>query len=373
MHIDATLGARPTSLLRHSQWDGILVAMSAAHAAALLVIPSMPLVALALWWNANTIAHNFIHRPFFRSRTLNTGYSIFLSAVQGIPQALWRHRHLAHHAGRHRPFRWSVAFAVEIGVIGAVWAVALLIAPATFLGSYLPGYALGLVLCYLQGHFEHAHGRTISHYGRIYNLCFFNDGYHVEHHLRPSDHWTQLPRHTVDGAERSAWPPVLRWVDDVRPRALELLERAVLRSPRLQHFVLAAHERAIRALLDRAPRPARVLIVGGGLFPRTAIILRRLVPDASLVVVEEKAAHIETARRFLDDRVAFHHEIYDPRRSPTDADLVIVPLAYDGNRSALYADVPAPRLLVHDWLWHRKGRGMAVSWLLLKRVNLVTR
>jgi Fatty acid desaturase len=373
MHIDGTLGAGPRSILRHSQWDAILVAISAAHAVALLVIPSMPLVAVALWWNANTIAHNFIHRPFFRSRTLNASYSIFLSAVQGIPQTLWRHRHLAHHSGRHRRFRWSGLFTIELTVIAAVWASALVVAPATFLGSYMPGYAVGLVLCSLQGHFEHAHGRTISHYGRIYNLCFFNDGYHVEHHLRPSDHWTQLPRHTVEEAERSSWPPVLRWLDDVRPRVLDLLERAVLRSPRLQRFVLAAHERVIRALLAQVPQPARVLIVGGGLFPRTAIILRRLLPDASLVVVEEKAAHIETARRFLDDRVTFHHEIYDPRWSLTDADLVIVPLAYDGNRNALYAHAPAPRLLVHDWLWHRKGRGMAVSWLLLKRVNLVTR
>jgi Fatty acid desaturase len=373
MQIGATLDARPRSILRHSRWDAILVAMSVAHAAALLAIPSMPLVAVALWWNANTIAHNFIHRPFFRSRMANAGYSIFLSAVQGIPQTLWRHRHLAHHAGRHRRFRWSVPFAIELAAIAAVWTIAFVVARATFLGSYLPGYALGLVLCYLQGHFEHAHGGTISHYGRIYNLVFFNDGYHVEHHRRPSDHWTELPGHTVDGGERSSWPPVLRWLDDVRPRVLDLLEHAVLRSPRLQQFVVAAHERAIRALLERAPQPARVIIVGGGLFPRTAIILRRLLPDASLVVVEEKAAHIETARRFLDDRVAFHHEIYDPRRSPTDADLVIVPLAYDGNRNALYAQAPAPRLLVHDWLWHRKGRGMAVSWLLLKRVNLVTR
>ncbi len=33
-------------------------------------VPSVPLVAVALWWNANTIAHNFIHTPFFRSRAL---------------------------------------------------------------------------------------------------------------------------------------------------------------------------------------------------------------------------------------------------------------------------------------------------------------
>jgi hypothetical protein len=373
MHTVAAIAVRPGSILRHSPWDAILVALSVAHAAALLAIPSVPLVAVALWWNANTIAHNFIHTPFFRSRALNIGYSIFLSAVQGIPQALWRHRHLAHHAGRPRRFRWTLTFAFELAIILAVWASALVFAPTTFLAVYLPGYALGLVLCGLQGHFEHVRGGTISHYGRIYNLCFFNDGYHVEHHRRPGDHWTTLPRHAIHGAERSAWPPVLRWLDAVRPIALGALERVVLWSPRLQQFVLVAHERAIARLLAEAPRPARVVIVGGGLFPRTALILRRLLPEASLTVVEEKAAHIDVARRFLDDRVTFRHEVYDPRRAPAEADLVIVPLAFDGDRDAFYTHRPAPIVLIHDWLWRRRGSGVAISWLLLKRLNLVTR
>ena len=373
MQIDAALAARPKSLLRHSPWDAVLLGLSAAHAAALVTVPSIPLVAMALWWNANTIAHNFIHTPFFRSRALNAGYSIFLSVVQGIPQTLWRHRHLAHHAGRERAFRWTWPFALELVAIAAVWSIAFATARDTFLGTYLPGYAIGLVLCHLQGHFEHVHGGTISHYGRIYNVIFFNDGYHAEHHLRPGEHWTDLPRHVADGAERSAWPPVLRWLDGATPAILDALERAVLASPRLQRFVLASHERAIRALLAGAPQPARVIIVGGGLFPRTTIILRRLMPDASLVVVEEKAAHIETARRFLDDRTLFRHEIYDPRGSSTDADLLVVPLAFHGDREVLYSRVPAPRVLVHDWIWRRRGTGVTISWLLLKRLNLVTR
>ena len=373
MQIDAALAVRPKSLLRHSPWDAILVGLSAAHAAALVTVPSIPLVALALWWNANTIAHNFIHTPFFRSRALNVCYSIFLSALQGVPQTLWRHRHLAHHAGRERAFRWTSAFAVELGAILALWTIAFATARDTFVGTYLPGYAIGLALCYLQGHFEHVHGGTISHYGRIYNLCFFNDGYHAEHHLRPGEHWTDLPRHVVDGASQSSWPPVLRWLDDVPPAVLGGLERLVLSSPMLQRFVLARHDRAIRALLAGAPCPARVIIVGGGLFPRTTLILRRLLPDAALIVVEEKSAHIETARRFLDDRISFRHQIYDPRDSPTDADLLIVPLAFHGNREALYSRAPAPRVLVHDWIWRRRGTGIAVSWLLLKRLNLVTR
>jgi hypothetical protein len=378
MHVNVALASRPRSILRHSPWDAVLVGLSLAHAIALLTVPSIPLVAIALWWNANTIAHNFIHTPFFRSRAANTGYSIFLSLVQGIPQTLWRHRHLAHHAGQDRRFEWSWLFSIELTAIAASWSIALAVAPAAFLATYLPGYAIGLVLCYLQGYFEHVGGRTTSHYGRLYNVCFFNDGYHVEHHRRPGEHWTRLPERVVADADSSSWPPVLRWLDTcssgrVFARTLETLEQLVLRSSVLQRFVLAVHERAIRKLLAGVPPPARVTIVGGGLYPRTALILRRLLPDASLTVVEQKAAHIAIARRFLDEGVTFRNEFYDPRTSPGQADLVVVPLAFSGDRDALYAHAPAPILLVHDWLWRRKARGVPVSWLLLKRLNLVTR
>ena len=378
MHLNAALATRPRSILRHSPWDAVLVALSLVHALALLTVPSIPLVAIALWWNANTIAHNFIHTPFFRSRSVNTGYSIFLSVVQGIPQTLWRHRHLAHHAGQDRRFEWSWLFSIELTAIAASWSIALALALETFLGVYLPGYAIGLVLCSMQGHFEHVGGRTTSHYGRVYNVCFFNDGYHVEHHRRPGEHWTRLPQRIAADADSSQWPPVLRWLDTfssghVFARALEGLEQLVLRSPLLQRFVLAAHERATRTLLVDVPPRARVIIVGGGLYPRTALILQRLLPDATLTIVEQNAAHIDVARRFLDDRVVFRNAFYDPRTSPEPADLVVVPLAFSGDRDALYADAPAPILLVHDWLWRRKARGVPVSWLLLKRLNLVTR
>ena len=79
----------------------VLIALSFAYAALLLSAPSIPLIAIGLWWTANTVAHNFIHTPFFRSRALNRAYSLFLSALMGVPQSLWRDRHLRHHAERH--------------------------------------------------------------------------------------------------------------------------------------------------------------------------------------------------------------------------------------------------------------------------------
>ena len=50
-----------------------------------------------------------------------------------------------------------------------MWTALAVLAPLFFIGVYLPGYALGIGLCWLQGHFEHV-GGTTSHYGRLYNL-----------------------------------------------------------------------------------------------------------------------------------------------------------------------------------------------------------
>jgi hypothetical protein len=358
-------GAR--GVLRHSSWDAVLIGLSGAHAAVLLTVPSIPVVAIGLWWNANTIAHNFIHRPFFVSRDLNRLYSIYLSVLLGIPQSLWRDRHLRHHSGRDRPLRWTRAVSVEAAFVLALWAGLATLIPVFFLTVYLPGYLIGLGLCSLQGHFEHARGTT-SHYGRLYNFLFFNDGYHVEHHMRPSEHWRRLPQQACPGASQSRWPPVLRWLDAIN---LESLERLVLRSNGLQRFVLASHERALRALLAGLPPVERVTIVGGGLFPRTALILEKLLPGARLSIVDVNAANLDTARRFLDGRVTLRHSSYDPR-SPDDADLVVIPLSYIGDRDLVYEESRARVTLIHDWIWNRRAVGVTVSWLLLKRLNLIT-
>ncbi len=145
----------------------------------------------------------------------------------------------------------------------------------------------------------------------------------------------------------------------------------MLRSPRLQRFLLNRHERAFAALLLHLPAPRRVAIVGGGLWPRTVLVLRRLLPDARLVVIERSAENLGAARPLLPADVEVINDFYDPVRM-NDFDLVVIPLALLGDRAALYRDPPAPALLVHDWIWRRRGVGTVVSWLLLKRLNLVT-
>jgi fatty acid desaturase len=87
-----------TRIWRFSASDSIMVALAALQAVILALWPVTPLIAVGMWWNSNTIAHNFVHRPFFRSGAMNSIFSAFLSVLLGIPQTLWRDRHLAHHA-----------------------------------------------------------------------------------------------------------------------------------------------------------------------------------------------------------------------------------------------------------------------------------
>src|SRR5262249_13404624 len=95
------------------------------------------------------------------------------------------------------------------------------------------------------------------------------------------------------------------------------------------------------------------------------------MPAARLVVIERSAENLAAARPLLPADVEIINDFYDPV-SMNSFDLVVIPLALLGDRQALYRDPPAPALLVHDWVWRRRGAGVVISWLLLKRLNLVT-
>ena len=84
--MSVTLTARSHGVLRYSAWDALLILLSLVYAALLLSVPSIPLIAIGLWWTANTVAHNFIHTPFFRARSVNRLYSTYLSALMGSPR-----------------------------------------------------------------------------------------------------------------------------------------------------------------------------------------------------------------------------------------------------------------------------------------------
>jgi hypothetical protein len=360
--------ARGRGILRYSGWDALLIAMALLHAAALVAAPSAPAIALGLWWNSNTISHNFIHKPFFRQAVLNRFFSFYLSALLGFPQSVWRDRHLAHHAGITEHKRASRQAVLEMFLVCVVWAALLAVHPLFFLTVYMPGYFAGIGLCYLQGYYEHAQGAT-SHYGAIYNTLFFNDGYHMEHHADPAMHWRQLPGHRNDKAKTSRWPAVLRWLDAIN---LESLERLVLCSKLLQRFVLRTHERAFRKLLPELGSVGRVAIVGGGIFPRTAMIFKQLFPEAELVIIDAKAESIQAARSFVRGNINFVNAWYAPTHHD-GFDLVVIPLSFIGDRASIYRHPAAPAVLIHDWIWRPHGISCIVSVLLLKRLNLVKR
>ena len=117
---------------RFSRRDSILVALTALHALVLIVWPLAPVIAFGVWWNANTVAHNFIHRPFFRSAGLNRLFSAALTLLLGFPQALWRDRHLAHHAGIEWRLRVSKHLCIETALVLGLWSVLAARAPRFF-------------------------------------------------------------------------------------------------------------------------------------------------------------------------------------------------------------------------------------------------
>ena len=332
-------------------------------------------VAIGVWWTANTVSHAFIHRPFFRRRAANICASACLTLVMGVPLPLWRERHLAHHAGVAHALRPSRELAIHVMFVLALWSAIAVRAPWFFATAYLPGYLAGLLLCAAHGHYEHA-GGTTSHYGRLYNVVCLNDGYHVEHHRYPGVPWRRLPALRAPDAPSSGWPAPLRWIEGLVTASLNVLERIVLRSRTLQRFVLKAHERAFRGIAEFAeisaqPSDFAVAIVGGGLFPRTAIVVRALLPRARITIIDESRENLDVARAWLDDEtIAFVHGRYD-HAVATSFDAIVFPLAFHGDREAIYAHPPAPVTIVHDWIWRRRGVGHVVSLALLKRINLV--
>jgi hypothetical protein len=379
--------------------DRRVLAAALAHAAATVALAAaaprlapparaaaVGLLALGLVWGSNTIAHIHVHAPLFRSAAANRWLSLHLTLVLGVPQAWWKRRHLRHHAlpGEAEP---GPGVATEVGLLAALWAALAVAAPRAFLLAYLPAWLAALGLCALQGHAEHARqgaAAGVDYRGRLYNLLWFNDGWHARHHLEPLRHWSELG---PAAGRPSGLPPLLRFLEPAAAgaaglvaTALDRLERLPLALPSVRRFMLARHRRALGALLAGVDAAAlrRVCIVGGGLFPRTALILRELLPAAELVIVDASASHARVARRELAGGppapIRFLVARYDPAAPPPEAraDLVIVPLAYRGDRARFYAAPPAAHVIVHDWLWRRAGaRSRVVSALLLKRVNLV--
>jgi fatty acid desaturase len=207
------------------------------------------LYAIGISWNINGVSHNFLHTPYFRRPSFNRAFSVLESVTIGFSQTFYAWVHLRHHEGNSdRPgpdgetrdwlsiYRhgrdgapesvWSYVFLGFFRDSGgsvyeamkqrgrdadARWgrieiAAAVLFALAMAMVDWravlflAPFYYLGECLSQLNGYYEHFNGDPdtpiawgVSSYAPLYNITWFNNGHHAEHHFRPSVHWTRLP------------------------------------------------------------------------------------------------------------------------------------------------------------------------------------
>ena len=397
----ATTAASRAKSLSTSSWDQPVFAAALLHGAvvtaALIVAPRLGAVGraalalalgLAMNWCANTVSHIHLHRPLFRGPAANRLFSAYLSVLLAVPQRWWKLRHLHHHrlVDPERPPRLGAEGITEIALVIGALALLAALAPA-LLGVVLPALAIGFGLCALQGHAEHARADAgVDYHGRIYNRLWFNDGFHAAHHRAPGADWRRLAADGRAGDTVSRLPPALRWAEGLPAlanptvaAALDWLEGVTQDIPIVRRHLLRAHAAAFAALLPPAERQRirKVTVVGGALFPRTALALGPLLPQARFTIVDRAAAHVAGARRQiaaagLSERVSFEVGSFDAGQ-PQDCDLLVLPLAFRGERARLYRHPPAPLVAIHDWGWHAPAaaRGARVS-LLPKRINLVT-
>jgi fatty acid desaturase len=147
------------------------------------------------------------HATLFRYAVMGA-LSTFVR-LPGATLAVWRLWRLGPHEqgllklaarnpGKRREELWQVQMdrMANFAAICFFWALSW----RWTLFCYLPAFYLALVLVNVQNYFEHygalpgdRFADSVSHYGRLYNLLTFNDGYHQEHHLRPHAHWSRMP------------------------------------------------------------------------------------------------------------------------------------------------------------------------------------
>jgi fatty acid desaturase len=131
--------------------------------------------------------------------------SMYRFGIAGRHESIWRYMLLAplrdlmeapDYSGRRPRMRRRIF--IEMAFLGAFW-VGILIYDWRFLILYLFIVYTAQVMSSAQNYFEHygaIPGSTltdsVSCYGWFYNLVWFNNGYHQEHHYRPGVHWTKL-------------------------------------------------------------------------------------------------------------------------------------------------------------------------------------
>jgi fatty acid desaturase len=218
------------------------------------------LYAFGIGWSLDSVAHNFIHNPFFASRRLNRLTSFVLTWALGVPQTMYAYVHMRHHAGnsdkpgpdgatvdpislyqygadgRAEPMLtyvfgqfWRDAGPFEVAreirakrplearqALQEFWSMValyglLLALNWRFVLLLAPSYYLGQCLSFLIAYYEHlgADPATpiatgVSSYAPVYNWAFLNNGYHAEHHFRPKWHWSKMKALRAELGEQMA-------------------------------------------------------------------------------------------------------------------------------------------------------------------------
>lgn len=213
-----------------------------------LLAPAWMVIAWSYCWNLQCISHNFIHNPFFTSNWLNRAFSVLEALNLGVPQILYHHYHMNHHwgdsdmkgpDGSTRDWSsiyrygtgdqpesfwrycllsfWRVEVAGVVGVVfrhgrgqivqlavetlalGVFWGIMAWLNWRYFVFYYLTAYYVGWMLSYAEGYLEHYRcqpgnpfANSVSSYNLLYNLLWFNNGFHQEHHWDPKIHWTKM-------------------------------------------------------------------------------------------------------------------------------------------------------------------------------------
>jgi len=151
----------------------------------------------------DTIDWISIYRHGHEGHAENVWSFTFLSFFREDPKAAWREIKKLN----DREAIWAI---VEIAstalcmtgmAVLSWWSYSWSLAGVThnYIWFFLPFWYFGHCLSYLNGYFEHFGGNPdvpiawgVSSYSKLYNLVWFNNGFHAEHHFRPRAHWTRM-------------------------------------------------------------------------------------------------------------------------------------------------------------------------------------
>ena len=235
------------SALLHTAYVVVMLAAFVNHAPWWVLLPMGLIYSVSISWNINGIAHNFIHNPYFKWKPLNRLFSLLLSVTMGYSQQFYDLVHHKHHQGnsdvpdeegntvdpisiykhghdheaenvftytflsyfrddpkqlfleikKRNAFNayWGV---IEIATFTVLWIIGLILNWQMMI-YYWAFYYFGHCLSYLNGYYRHYGGNPdlpiawgVSSYDKLYNLIWFNNGYHAEHHYKPKVHWTKM-------------------------------------------------------------------------------------------------------------------------------------------------------------------------------------